>query len=146
MTNMIGWDTKGRFLPGRIFRGEEGVFKDQLPESGRQKTKEIIVPRGRFHLVENHLNTIFDKTLQQNFDFVTKNFRYDDFLITCRDIKPHLYSTVFTKFSLNSKQHQWKSQLGNYHPRRFQWLFFTQIYSKCYSSYVDHHLIEFCTG
>ena len=29
------------------------LFKDQLAESGRRKTKEIIVPRGKFRLVEN---------------------------------------------------------------------------------------------
>ena len=28
-------------------------FKDQLAESGRQKTKENIIPRGKFRLVEN---------------------------------------------------------------------------------------------
>ena len=31
------------------------LFRDQLAESGRQKTKKIIVPRGKFRLVENSL-------------------------------------------------------------------------------------------
>ena len=31
----------------------EVAFKDQLAESGRQKTKENIIPRGKFRLVEN---------------------------------------------------------------------------------------------
>ena len=29
------------------------LFKDQLAESGRQKTKENIIPRGKFRQVEN---------------------------------------------------------------------------------------------
>ena len=46
------------FPLGRIFRAERHflLFKDQLAESGRQKTKENIIPRGKFHPVENGLN------------------------------------------------------------------------------------------
>ena len=29
------------------------LFKDQLAESGCQKTKENIIPHGKFHLVKN---------------------------------------------------------------------------------------------
>ena len=39
----------GIFLTERHFL----LFKDQLAESGRQKTKENIIPRGKFRLVEN---------------------------------------------------------------------------------------------
>ena len=35
------------------------LFKDQLEESGRQKTKENIIPRGKFRLVENSLQEHF---------------------------------------------------------------------------------------
>ena len=50
---------KGRFPLGGIFRAERHflLFEDQLEESGRQKTKENIIPRGKSHLVENGLNT-----------------------------------------------------------------------------------------
>ena len=50
---------KDRFPLGRIFREERNflLFKDQLAESGRQKTKEIIGLRGKFGLVENSHNT-----------------------------------------------------------------------------------------
>ena len=46
---------KGHFPLGGIFLAERHVplFKDQLAESGRQKTKENIIPRGKFRLVEN---------------------------------------------------------------------------------------------
>ena len=46
---------KGNFPLGGIFRAEGHflLFKDQLAESGRQKTKENIIPRGTFRLVEN---------------------------------------------------------------------------------------------
>ena len=46
---------KGHFPLGGIFRAERRflLFKDQLEESGRQKTKESIIPRGKFRLVEN---------------------------------------------------------------------------------------------
>ena len=40
----------GRNFPrGAVFP----LFKDQLAESGRRKTKENIIPRGKFRLVEN---------------------------------------------------------------------------------------------
>ena len=47
---------KGHFLLGGVFRAEQHflLFKDQLAESGHQKTKENIIPRGKFRLVENH--------------------------------------------------------------------------------------------
>ena len=40
---------------GGIFRAERHflLFKDQLAESRRQKTKENNTPRGKFRLVEN---------------------------------------------------------------------------------------------
>ena len=43
---------KGHFLPGGIFRAERHflLFKDQLAESGRQKIKENIIPRGKFRI------------------------------------------------------------------------------------------------
>ena len=46
----------GYFPQGGIFRAERHflLFKDQLAESGRQKTKETIIPRGKFRLVENN--------------------------------------------------------------------------------------------
>ena len=46
---------KGHFPLGGIFRAERHflLFKDQLAESGSQKTKENIIPRGEFRLVEN---------------------------------------------------------------------------------------------
>ena len=46
---------KGYFPLGGIFRAERHflLFKDQLAESGRQKTKENIISRGKFRLVEN---------------------------------------------------------------------------------------------
>ena len=46
---------KGHFPLGRIFRAERHflLFKDQLAESERQKTKENIIPRGKFRPVEN---------------------------------------------------------------------------------------------
>ena len=49
---------KGHFPLGGIFRTEGHflLFKDQLGDSVCQKTKEIIVPRGKFLLVENGLN------------------------------------------------------------------------------------------
>ena len=42
-------------LKGGIFRAERHflLFKDQLAESGRQKRKENIIPRGKFRIVEN---------------------------------------------------------------------------------------------
>ena len=44
------------FPPGGIFRAERNflLFKDQLAESERQKTKENIIPRGKFCPVENN--------------------------------------------------------------------------------------------
>ena len=50
---------EGHFPLGRIFRAERHflLFKDQLAESGRRKTKEYIIPRGKFRLVENGLGT-----------------------------------------------------------------------------------------
>ena len=46
---------KDHFPLGGIFRAERHflLFKDQLVESGRQKTKENIISRGKFRLVEN---------------------------------------------------------------------------------------------
>ena len=46
---------EGYFPLGGIFRAEQHflLFKDQLAESGRQKTKENIIQRGKFRLVEN---------------------------------------------------------------------------------------------
>ena len=47
---------EGHFPLHGIFRAERHflLFKDQLAESGRQKkTKENIIPRGKFRLVEN---------------------------------------------------------------------------------------------
>ena len=45
----------GHFPLGGIFRAERHfiLFKDQLEESGHQNTKENIIPRGKFRLVEN---------------------------------------------------------------------------------------------
>ena len=42
------WLSKGHFPLGGIFRAERHflLFEDQLAESGRQKTKENIIPRG----------------------------------------------------------------------------------------------------
>ena len=46
---------KGHFPLGGKFRAEQHflLFKDQLAESRSQKTKENIIPRGKFLLVEN---------------------------------------------------------------------------------------------
>ena len=48
-------NSEGHFPLGGIFRAERQflLFKDQLAESGRQKAKENIIPRGKFRLVEN---------------------------------------------------------------------------------------------
>ena len=48
---------EGHFPIGGIFRAERHflLFKDQLAENGRQKTKENIIPSRKFHLVENSL-------------------------------------------------------------------------------------------
>ena len=37
----------------KLFKIHRTQYKDQLAESGRQKTKENISPRGKFRLVEN---------------------------------------------------------------------------------------------
>ena len=49
------WNSEGHFPLGGIFREERHflLFKDKLAESGSQKTKENIIPRGKFRLVEN---------------------------------------------------------------------------------------------
>ena len=51
---------KGHFPPGEVFRPERQflLFRDQLAESGYQKTKENI-PGGKFCLVENGRKTCF---------------------------------------------------------------------------------------
>ena len=58
---MRGLVSKGHFS---IFRVERQflLFKDQLVESGRQKTKENMIPRGKFRLVENGLK----ETIESN--------------------------------------------------------------------------------
>ena len=50
--------TEGHFPLGGIVLAERHflLFKDQLAESGRQKTKENIIPRRKFRLVENDPN------------------------------------------------------------------------------------------
>ena len=50
--------TKGHFPLSGIFRAERHFLlcKGQLAESGRQKTKENIIPRGKFRPVENGTN------------------------------------------------------------------------------------------
>ena len=52
--------SEGYFPLGGIFRAERHfpLFKDQLAESGRQKTKENIIPRGKFRPVENDPNIV----------------------------------------------------------------------------------------
>ena len=49
---------KGHFPLGGIFRAARHFlsFKDQLAVSRHQKTKENIIPRGKFRLVENSPN------------------------------------------------------------------------------------------
>ena len=56
---MRGLVSKGHFP---IFRPERHslLFKDQLVESGRQKTKENMIPRRKFRLVENGLEETID--------------------------------------------------------------------------------------
>ena len=46
------------FSTRRLFRAERHflLFKDPLAESGHQKTKENLAPRGKFRLVKNGLN------------------------------------------------------------------------------------------
>ena len=46
---------KDRFPVGGMFRAERNflLFEDQLADSKLQRTKEIIVPRRKFHRVEN---------------------------------------------------------------------------------------------
>ena len=58
---ILAINLKGHFPLGGIFRAERHFFlyKDQLAGSGRQKTKENINPRGKFHLVENSSQTAF---------------------------------------------------------------------------------------
>ena len=56
MRHCLGSDRrKGHFPLGRNFPVERHflLFEDQLMEIGRQKTKENIIPRGKFPLVEN---------------------------------------------------------------------------------------------
>ena len=50
---------KGHFPLDGIFRAEQHflLFKDQLADSGCQKTKEHIIPRGKFRPVENDPKT-----------------------------------------------------------------------------------------
>ena len=47
--------SKGHFRPGGLFRAERHflLFKDQLEVSRHQKTKQNIIPHGKFRLVEN---------------------------------------------------------------------------------------------
>ena len=55
---IISRSLKGHFPLSGIFCAERHflLFKDQLAESGRQKTKENITPRGKFLQVENGPN------------------------------------------------------------------------------------------
>ena len=55
--HIVDWSI-GYFSLGGILREERHflLFKDQLAESGRQKIKENIIPRGKFLLVENDPN------------------------------------------------------------------------------------------
>ena len=55
MERIIVISSKGHFPLGGIFRAERHflLFKDQLAESGHQKTKETIVSRGKFRLAGN---------------------------------------------------------------------------------------------
>ena len=52
---------KGHFPLGGIFRAVRHflLFKDLLAEIRRQKTKEKIIPRGKFRLVENGPNRTY---------------------------------------------------------------------------------------
>ena len=52
--------SEGHFPLGGIFRAERHflLFKDQLAESGRQNTKENIIPHGKFRPVENGPKTL----------------------------------------------------------------------------------------
>ena len=68
VNNDLAYDRrKGHFPLGGTFRAERHflLFKDQLAESGRQKTKESIIPRGKFRLVENDPN-MAKKMLQKD--------------------------------------------------------------------------------
>ena len=58
----------GHFQQSIIFRAERHflLFKDQLAESGRRKTKENIIPRGKFRLVENDPQWV-DKILHKHY-------------------------------------------------------------------------------
>ena len=58
--------TKGHFPLGGIFRAERHflLFEDQLAESGSQKTKENIIQRGKFRLVENDPYTASSRILK----------------------------------------------------------------------------------
>ena len=61
-------DDKGHFSLGRIFYEERHflLFNDQLAQSGRQTTKENIIPRGKFRLVEDSPNTPSILTAKEN--------------------------------------------------------------------------------
>ena len=48
------------------------TLKDQLAESGCQKTKENIIPRGKFRLVENDL-----KVQQKSDNLIVKGWPVD---------------------------------------------------------------------
>ena len=67
---------EGYFRLGGIFRAERHflLFKDQLAESGRQKTKENIIPRGKLRLVETTLKATFHLTI---FDIPMRPMRED---------------------------------------------------------------------
>ena len=58
---------KGSFPQGGIFRTDRTIlfFKDPLADSGPQKTKEIIVPRGKFRIVEDGLLKAFNAQLNK---------------------------------------------------------------------------------
>ena len=80
--------TKGHFPLGGIFRAEGHflLFKDQLAESGRQKTKENIIPRGKFHPVDNDPNAdkaqLFAESVERHFGIQSDNFdskHFDEF-------------------------------------------------------------------
>ena len=73
---------KGHFPLGGIFHEERHLllFKDRLAESGRQKTKENIIPRGKFRQVENSPK---DRKIRSNkkIDIKNRHFVHDNIQI-----------------------------------------------------------------
>ena len=77
---------QGNFPLGGIFGAERHflLFKDQLAESGRQKTKENIIPRGNFLLIETGLE---DNQEGENSSFI--------FTVCVKSVRRHHFKLAY---------------------------------------------------